>query len=200
MSFGSQGIVQDVITGLTLVFTDLLDVGDLGDLGGQVGIVESVGMRFSVLVNFSGARVYVPNRSIINVVNYRRGHVRAYLDARLPENRDVHEAASLRLKVLAFAAFEQFPGILLLPPRIEKGVETQAGYRYVRIEFRIWPGQGSLLEGAFKASVAQALREFDASYADWMVTVHYRGEPERSSTPRNLRQAIPIHDSANPTE
>ena len=29
VSFGSQGIVQDVITGLTVVFSDLLDVGDM---------------------------------------------------------------------------------------------------------------------------------------------------------------------------
>src|SRR6056297_1201149 len=48
VSFGSQGMVQDVITGLTVVFSDLIDVGDMVDIGGQVGIVESVGLRFTV--------------------------------------------------------------------------------------------------------------------------------------------------------
>ena len=33
VSFGSQGVVQDVITGLTVVFSDLLDVGDMVDIG-----------------------------------------------------------------------------------------------------------------------------------------------------------------------
>ena len=27
LGFGSQGIVQDVVTGLTLIFSDLIDVG-----------------------------------------------------------------------------------------------------------------------------------------------------------------------------
>lgn len=87
VSFGSQGVVQDVITGLTVVFSDLLDVGDMVDIGGQVGIVERVHMRFTVLINFAGARVYIPNRSIANVINYQQGFIRAFLDVRLPGDR-----------------------------------------------------------------------------------------------------------------
>jgi small-conductance mechanosensitive channel len=35
IGFGSQGLVQDVVTGLTLVFSDLVDVGDMVEIGGQ---------------------------------------------------------------------------------------------------------------------------------------------------------------------
>ena len=37
VGFGSQGLVQDVITGLTLIFTDTLEVGDMVEISGQVG-------------------------------------------------------------------------------------------------------------------------------------------------------------------
>src|SRR5690606_2901740 len=37
IGFGSQGIVQDVVTGLTLIFSDLIDVGDLVEISGQAG-------------------------------------------------------------------------------------------------------------------------------------------------------------------
>lgn len=181
VSFGSQGVVQDVITGLTLVFSDLIDVGDMVDLGGQVGIVESVGMRFTVLVSFTGARVFVPNRSITNVINYPKGYIRAYLDARLPEDPATHAEAERRLAALAQASYEQYPGILLLPPTVEGRGVTRAGYTYLRIKFRIWPGQVTVLENAVKSSVKEALKGLDPQYADWMVTVYYRAEPQESA-------------------
>ena len=47
VGFGSQGVVQDVVTGrLTLVFSDLVDVGDMVEISGQTGVVQSIGMRF----------------------------------------------------------------------------------------------------------------------------------------------------------
>jgi small conductance mechanosensitive channel len=186
VSFGSQGVVQDVITGLTVVFSDLLDVGDMVDIGGQVGIVESVGMRFTVLVNFSGARVFVPNRSISNVINYPKGYIRAYMDVRLPADADQQAAVERSLADLARSAYEQYPGILLLPPTMEGSASVRAGYCYERIKFRIWPGQGALLERAVASAVVQAMKQIDPGFADWMVQVHYRSEPPASDPRRNL--------------
>ncbi len=186
VSFGSQGIVQDVITGLTVVFSDLIDVGDLVDLGGQVGIVERIGMRFTVLINFMGARVFVPNRSIANVVNYTDGYVRAYVDVRLPEDGSVSAEAAQAIVAIANAAFEQYPGIVLLPPESEGAFQTRSGAGYVRTKFKIWPGQGAVLETATKSAIAHEMRSFEPTYADWMVTVHYRAEPLGESAGRGL--------------
>ncbi len=47
IGFGSQGLVQDVVTGVTLVFSDLIDVGEMVEISGQTGIVRSIGMRFT---------------------------------------------------------------------------------------------------------------------------------------------------------
>lgn len=185
VSFGSQGVVQDVITGLTVVFSDLLDVGDMVDIGGQVGIVESVGMRFTVLVSFPGARVYVPNRAIGNVVNYPKGYVRAYLDVRLPADPETHDDVERRLQGVARAAYEQYPGILLLPPVVEGRLEPRAGVPLLRIEFRVWPGQGAIVEGPVRAAMLHVLKQIDPAYADWMASVHYRSEP------RNPHERLP---------
>lgn len=194
VSFGSQGMVQDVITGLTVVFSDLLDVGDMVDIGGQVGIVESVGMRFTVLVSFSGAHVFVPNRSIANVINYPKGYIRAYMDVRLPSDVGTHLDSERRLGALARSAYDQYPGILLLPPTIEGRAEAPAGYRYVRIKFRIWPGQGVVLEKAVSAAVVQSMKELDPGYADWMVTVHYRSESPSADPQKRLPRPSTLRD------
>lgn len=193
VSFGSQGIVQDVITGLTVVFSDLIDVGDLVDLGGQVGIVERIEMRFTVLINFMGARVFVPNRSIANVVNYADGYVRAYVDVRLPEDRSLSIKAEQAIAAIAISAFEQYPGILLLPPASEGVFQTRSGVEYVRTKFKIWPGQGAVLETATKSAIADKMRSFEPSYADWMITVHYRAEPVGESAGRGLPRPAVLH-------
>ena len=76
VAFGLQGLIQDIVIGLTLVFTDAFDVGDMIELSGsgvtsQVGRVERVGLRFTILVNFQGQRVFVPNRNIVLVSRFR---------------------------------------------------------------------------------------------------------------------------------
>lgn len=195
VSFGSQGVVQDVITGLTVVFSDLLDVGDMVDVGGQVGIVEKVHMRFTVLINFSGARVYIPNRSIANVINYPQGYIRAFLDVRLPEDRERWPEVQAQVNHIAQAAYEQFPGTLLLPPKFEAWQETTAGYAYLRFKFRLWPGQGAILEQTVKSTVVAALKTIDDGYADWMVTVHYRAESPEGAPSKRLPRPAALAES-----
>jgi small conductance mechanosensitive channel len=51
VGFGSQGVVQDVVAGLTFIFSDLIDVGDLVEVSGETGVIRSIGMRFIELEN-----------------------------------------------------------------------------------------------------------------------------------------------------
>ena len=69
IAFGSQGIVQDVVTGLTLIFSDLLDVGDLVEISGQTGIVRAITIRFVRSEKATGANAFIPKRTISNVPN-----------------------------------------------------------------------------------------------------------------------------------
>jgi hypothetical protein len=149
-----------------------------------------------VLVNFSGARVFVPNRSIANVVNYPKGYVRAYLDARLPADPGTHAEAERRLTDVARATYAQYPGILMLPPTVEGRRETPGGYSYVRIKFRIWPGQGAVIESTAKAAATQSLKELDAHYDGWMVTVTYRAESRDRGAGKRLPRPAALRTRA----
>jgi len=176
VAFGSQGLVQDVVSGMTVVFTDLFDIGDVVEISGQVGVVEKFGMRFTVLRNPMGAEVFVPNRSITNVIGYPRGYVRCLVDVVLPDEATNRAEAEDIARRMTDAAVEQFPGILRAPPEITGPHTTKAGNSYLRIKFRIWPGRGAPIEGAFRQGMIQAIRQFDPGYADWMVAVNYEVE------------------------
>lgn len=176
VGFGSQGLVQDVVIGLTLIFSDVLNVGEMVDISGQTGRVERIGLRFTTLVNLLNQRVHIPNRNISQINRYHDGHVRAYVDVQLPEDED---AAQLTETVMPIARgmHTQYGGIILTEPEALGIQQALPGtWRYLRIKFRLWPGQGALIETSFKQRILAALKKIDADYADWMVTITYRAE------------------------
>ncbi|HUH12692.1 MAG TPA: mechanosensitive ion channel domain-containing protein [Longimicrobiales bacterium] len=174
IGFGSQGLVQDVVIGLTLLFSDAFDIGDTIEVAGQIGRVERIGLRFTTLVNFLGQTVYIPNRNIAQVGRYRGGVIRAYVDAQVPDTLSDDEVLAL-MERLAKGFRTQHRSIVLTEP-LPQGVRAaeEGGWRYARLMFRLWPGQGALVETVFRPRLLAALRAVDPQYADWMVVITYR--------------------------
>jgi small conductance mechanosensitive channel len=176
VAFGLQGLVQDVVIGITFIFSDAFNVGDVVELSGQVGRVENIGLRFTTLVNLQGQRVYVPNRTIDTVARFLAGTVRAYVDVQLP---DAQGATDNRVRQIveriAKAMRAQHSAILLRDPEVSGPAEAGAGeWRYLRVKFRIWPGQIALLETICRPRLLTALREIDPAYQEWMITITQR--------------------------
>ncbi|MEX1328074.1 MAG: mechanosensitive ion channel domain-containing protein [Desulfobacterales bacterium] len=42
--------MQDVVIGLTLIFTDALNIGEMVKLGDEIGKVDSIGLRYTALI------------------------------------------------------------------------------------------------------------------------------------------------------
>lgn len=174
VGFGSQGLVQDVVIGITLVFSDAFNVGDIVETSGQVGRVDTIGLRFTTLTNFLGQTVYIPNRNIGVIGRYRRGAVRAFVDIQL--TRAVDEAIVIEtVHAIARGLRSQQPAIVLTDPEVLGPFDAAPGdWRFIRVKFRVWPGQGALIENAFRQRALAALRQLDEEYADWMLTITYR--------------------------
>jgi moderate conductance mechanosensitive channel len=174
VGFGSQGLVQDVVIGLTMIFTDALDIGDTVEVSGQIGRVERMGLRFTTLSNFLGQTIFVPNRNIAVVGRFRRGAVRAYIDVQVPENVDATQLAE-QLRRLAAGFRAQHAAAVLSDPEVV-GVRTAGpdGWSYVRLKFRLWPGQQATVETVFRQRVLAFMRTLDEKYADWMAPVSFR--------------------------
>ena len=177
ISFGSQGLVQDVVIGLMLIFSDAIEAGELVEVTGAttvIGRVEEIGLRFTRLINFYSQEVFVPNRTIANVSRFPHGGIYAYADIQLPAGAD-HSKAILTITNVARGMWRQFGAIILSEPVIGP-VETAegGGWNFVRVHFKIWPGQGSLIETTFRQQMVSAMKAFAANYADWQVPVTYR--------------------------
>lgn len=69
ISFGAQSVVQDVVTGLFLMFEKQYSVGDFVKIGEYEGTVMAVSMRVTY-INSRGKKIIIPNGKVSTVVNY----------------------------------------------------------------------------------------------------------------------------------
>jgi len=176
VGFGLQGLVQDVVIGLTLIFSDALNIEDVVEMLGQVGKVENIGLRFTTLVNLHGQKIYVPNRNITTISRFRRGSIRGYVDIQLPDEID-EETVTEAVKSIATGLYSQQKSIILEKPELFGVKEAKGGnWRYLRVKFRLWPGQNSIIETTFKQRVIDFMKKTHPNYSDWMITIAYRVE------------------------
>ena len=174
VGFGSQGLIQDVITGLTLIFTETLQVGDMIESSGYIGRVERVGLRFIELRTFYNQQVFLSNRNISNISRYPPDGVHAYVDVQLPAKADRAKLTEA-LNHVAKGMWEQFGAIILDEPEmLDLQPPGPNAREFLRIEFNIWPGQGALIENTFRQRVVETLKQFEPNYSDSMVIVTYR--------------------------
>jgi small conductance mechanosensitive channel len=181
ISFGLQGLIQDIVIGLTLIFWDTMDVGDMVEIYSGtyvIGRVTEIGLRFTKLVNFYNQVVLVPNRTIANVSRFPHGGVDAYADAEIPAESDPAKAVQV-VGDVARGMWRQFGAIILSEPVIGTVEKAQGeGWSYSRVHFKIWPGQGNLIETTFRQQVVRAMKAFDPNYAEWRVPVTYRSNTD----------------------
>jgi len=83
-------------------------------------------------------------------------------DARVPgDDEETRTQATKALSQIANAAREQRQAVLLVAPTVEGYRRTSAGDGYVRIKFRVRPGQNQLIEGPLKVGIVGALKQLE---------------------------------------
>lgn len=171
VAFGSQGLVQDVVTGITLIFSDAIDVGDMVDFNTQPGRVIKVGLRFTVLSTALGRELIVPNRNIAQITRFPVGGTFVYLDIQIPPSVDA-EAAEARFLALVESYRTQHRSVLTSARSM--GIKDAGDWQFVRLELRALPGQQPLVDGPLQQRVVASLQELEPKAAPWMVTVTHR--------------------------
>ena len=177
VGFGLQGFVQDLVIGLTLIFSNALSIGDVVKLGDEIGKVDNIGLRFTALINLHGQKILIPNRNISTIGKFRGGCIRAYVDIPLPQEIDEKETCQT-IHAIARGMHKQHKPIIIEPPELFDVREAleKGQWRFIRVKFKLWPGQTKIVEETFKERVIQLLKQTSSEYAAWMITVTYKVE------------------------
>jgi small-conductance mechanosensitive channel len=93
VGFGSQRLVQDVITGIFLLFEDAVAVGDVVQLGGLSGVVEQLSIRSIKLRALDGSLHIIPFSAVTSVTNQTRDFAFAVVDVSVDYREDTDEVA-----------------------------------------------------------------------------------------------------------
>ena len=88
VGFGSQKLVQDLITGLFLLLENAMQVGDVVTLGGLSGTVEALSIRTIRLRALDGSVHIIPFSAVTTVTNQTKDYGYAVLDISVGLNEE----------------------------------------------------------------------------------------------------------------
>ena len=101
VGFGSQQLVQDVISGFFLLVEDQIRVGDVVSVAGKSGLVERINLRMTVLRDLSGSVHYVRNGHIDLVTNMTKGFSYYVFEIGVAYREDTDEVTRVMREVSA---------------------------------------------------------------------------------------------------
>ncbi len=155
LALATQGVLSNVIAGLTIIFTKPYRVGDFIEIVSVEGRVDEISVFNTVLVHPDRSRIVVPNRKIIGEILHNYGQIRqtevrvrvAY-DANLPQVLETIQSL-----------VRANPRVLPEPASLI-GVAS-LGESAVQIAVKPWVQVGSygLVEGELNLAIVAALRQ-----------------------------------------
>jgi small-conductance mechanosensitive channel len=93
IGFGSQKLVQDLITGIFLLLENAMQVGDSVTVSGLSGVVEALSVRTIRLRAGDGSVHIIPFSSVTSVTNVNRGLGNASVNVSVPYDEDTDRVA-----------------------------------------------------------------------------------------------------------
>jgi small-conductance mechanosensitive channel len=126
VGFGSQRLVQDIITGVFILFQDLMGVGDVVKVGDKAGLVEAISIRNVRLRDLAGTVHTIPFSSIDTISNLTKDFAYYVFDIGVAYRESVDEVMEV-LRAIG-AELQQDPefGWLILEPLEVLGVDAFA--------------------------------------------------------------------------
>jgi small-conductance mechanosensitive channel len=126
LGFGAQNLVKDLINGFFIVFEDQFVIGDLIQTSSEIGRVEHLTLRRTVIRNISGAIVTIPNSQVAQVANLSRDWSQAFIDVMVSSDEMVGRALATLEKIASdFRGDADWSPALVDGPRV-LGVESLA--------------------------------------------------------------------------
>jgi small-conductance mechanosensitive channel len=100
IGFGSQKLVQDMITGLFLLLENAMQVGDVVSLGGLTGTVETLSIRTIRLRGEDGSVHVIPFSAVTTVTNQTRDYGYAVIEVAVGYREDYAQVVELMQDVV----------------------------------------------------------------------------------------------------
>jgi potassium efflux system protein len=161
IGFGLQGVVNNFVSGLILLFERPINVGDAVQVGNLQGWVRRIGIRASVLRTLQGAEIIVPNGQLTSeqVTNWTLSDQTRRVD--LPVGLSYGTVPSEAIALLEEIG-RAHPKVLQYPP--PRGLFMGYGDSSINFELRVWTEYSAWVD--VQSDLTAAV--YDAVYAAGM--------------------------------
>ncbi|HTL10564.1 MAG TPA: mechanosensitive ion channel domain-containing protein [Chitinophagaceae bacterium] len=153
IGLGLQGIVNNFVSGIILIFDRPLRIGDTVEVGDKKGRVKEISIRSSTLLTPDGAEVIIPNGDLLahNIVNWTlsNNHIRVELPVLVEGLEDPEEIKKAFIDIA-----KNNPNIL--PQRPPELLYTYGKGKTVQLLFSFWCKDVSKLDST-RSDVSRAV-------------------------------------------
>lgn len=95
IGFGAQSIIKDFFTGAFIIMENQYRVGDVVDIEGAAGTVERITIRSTVVRDSDGNVHFLPNGSVVHVINKTMGYSRVNLTLGVAPDTNIDQLAEI---------------------------------------------------------------------------------------------------------
>lgn len=191
LGFGSQRLVQDLITGMFILLGDTVRVGDVVDLGGKSGVVEAISMRTVTLRAYNGDVHTIPFSSIDIVTNMTKDFSCYVFDVAVALEEDVDRVVDALRAIDAQLRREWPYRRLMLEPLEIAGVDAfRETAVVVKARTKVRPGEQWKVGREFNRRIKRRFDELGVELARPYQTVYVgAGKDGAAPAPLPIEQA-----------
>ena len=172
ISFGSQALVRDIVSGVFFMLEDAFRVGEYVDTGRLKGTVEKISLRSMQLRHQSGQIHTVPFGQVQSLTNASRDWATVKFNVRLDHSADIEQARKVIKKVgLALLEDPEYGQHFIAQLKMQGVADITDQAIVVRLKFTGKPNQASMLQREALKRVYRALNEAHVPFASNAVTV-----------------------------
>jgi small-conductance mechanosensitive channel len=179
IGFGSQKLVQDIISGMFFLIDDAFRRGEYVEVAGLKGTIEKLSMRSMRLRHHLGAVQTIPYGEINTVKNLSRDWVTMKLELRLPYDVDIEKVRKIIKKVGQKMMEHEDTGPHMLEPLKSQGVmRVEESALIFRMKFTAKPGEQWVVRRVAYTNTRNALAEAGIEFAHREIKVRMPAELE----------------------
>ena len=188
VGFGSQKLVQDIITGAFILFEDLISVGDVVTVGGESGRVEAITIRTVRLRGLLSGHVHtIPFSTIGTITNMTREFSYYVFDVGIAYREDVDAVIEVLKDLGREMQDDPYFGILLLGPLEILGVDAFASSAViVKARFKTVPIKQWEVGREFNRRMKKRFDALDIEIPFPHVTVYFGVDKAGNAPPARL--------------
>jgi small-conductance mechanosensitive channel len=176
ISFGSQALVRDIVSGIFFMTDDAFRVGEYIDTGKLKGTVEKISLRSVRLRHHNGQVHTIPFGQLTSITNFSRDWQTVKFNVRLARDTDIELVRKTVKKIgLEMMQVPELGKELLMPLKLQGVADIADNALVVRMKFTARPAKPSWVQREALKRVYKVFGEKGIEFASSTITVQAAG-------------------------